>query len=144
MTPAIYLQNRVVFKAEVWTHSLPDDLSPPFTATEEKLIRLGLNPAAHPGEVDSCAVKLFGSLRKRGTTADQVIQSFATATWAARELMAARGRIVDFGKYRGKTVGEVPPDYLQWAIKNCDNMSFNLRRAMQLVLNQGFGRSRSK
>jgi uncharacterized protein (DUF3820 family) len=68
--------------------------------------------------------------------AEQIIASFAQSTWATRELMAARGYVVDFGKYRGRTVGEVPPHYLRWALAKHDNLSFNLRRAMQLVLNQ--------
>ena len=124
--------------SELRTRSLSDDLpgdGPVFTPTEQKLIRLGLDPAAHPGEVDACAVKLFGSLRRRGTRAEQIIQSFATATQAARDLSAARGRVMTFGKYRGRSVGEVPPGYLRWALKTCDNMPHNLRRAMQIMLN---------
>jgi uncharacterized protein (DUF3820 family) len=122
-----FLENHLIFKRE-----LPD--TPVFTETEEKLIRLGLNEAAHQGESDACAVKLFQSLRRRGVSAEQVIAHMTESTWAMRDLMAARGRVVDFGKYRGKTVGEVPPDYLEWALRECSNLSFNLRRAMQLVL----------
>jgi uncharacterized protein (DUF3820 family) len=134
-----FLQNRVNCNPETrHTRSLhgnlPDD-GHVFTPVEEKLIRLGLDPAAHQGEVDACAVKLFGSLRRRGTRAEQILQSFATATWAARELSAARGYVVNFGKYRGRTVGELPIGYLKWALRTCDNMPHNLRRAMQIVLN---------
>ena len=72
---------------------------------------------------------------KPRTTAEQIIQSFATATQAARDLSAARGYVITFGKYRGRSVGEVPPGYLRWALKTCDNMPHNLRRAMQIMLN---------
>ena len=138
MTPVNFLQERLFCNPELrQTRALSSDLpgGPVFTDIEQKMIRLGLDPAAHPGEVDVCAVKLFGSLRRRGTTAEQIIQSFATATQAARDLSAARGRVMTFGKYRGRSVGEVPPGYLRWALKTCDNMPHNLRRAMQIMLN---------
>ena len=109
---------------------------PLFTAIEQKLIKLGLDPAAYQGESDACAVKLFRSLRKRGATAEQVIRSFVESSWADKELVAARGYIVNFGCFKGRTVGEVPSDYLSWALKTCDNMSFNLRRAMLIVLRE--------
>jgi hypothetical protein len=138
MTLASFLQNRLVCNSELRTRSLPDDLpdGPVFTETEQKLIRLGLDPAAHPGEVDNCAVKLFGSLRRRGTRAEQIIASYAHATQAARDLSAARGRVMTFGKYKNQTVGELPLNYIRWALKNCHDMPYNVRRAMQLVLNQ--------
>jgi hypothetical protein len=100
------------FKPESVTRSLlPDD--PVFTETEEKLIRLGLNSAAHQGESDACAVKLFQSLRRRGVSAEQLVASMTQSTWAVRELMAARGYIVQGGKFQGKTVGELPMWYLE-------------------------------
>src|SRR5215813_1350079 len=36
-----------------------------YTQTEEKLVRLGLDPAARGNEVDNSAVAFFRSLRKR-------------------------------------------------------------------------------
>jgi hypothetical protein len=129
-----YLTARFLCNSEI-TRSLNGDSV--FTATEEKLVRLGLDPAAHQGESDACAVKLFQSLRRRGVNAERIIASFTQSTWAARELSAARGYMVDFGKFRGKTVGELPGWYLRWALKTCRDMKYNLRRAMQLVLNEG-------
>jgi uncharacterized protein (DUF3820 family) len=38
----------------------------------------------------------------------------AQSTWATRELMAARGRVMTFGKFEGRTVGEIPGWYLRW------------------------------
>jgi hypothetical protein len=127
-----FVQERSLFKPE--TRSLPETV---FTETEQKLLRLGLNEAAHPGEVDNCGAMLFRSLRRRGASAEQLIASMTQATWAARELSAARGRVMTFGQYRNKTVGEVPPRYLRWALKTCSNLPHNLRRAMQIVLNEG-------
>jgi uncharacterized protein (DUF3820 family) len=104
---------------------------------EQKLLRLGLDPAAHQGEVDNCGAMLLRSLRKRGVNAEQFIASMTQSTWAARELMAARGRVMTFGKYKGQTIGELPLDYIRYALNNFDNMALNVRKAMQLVLNQG-------
>jgi hypothetical protein len=137
MTRASFLQNRLGCSSEgLCTRNLsggfPD--SSVFTPVEEKLVRLGLDRAAHQGESDACAVKLFRSFRKRGLTAEQLMRSSAQSIWAARELMAARGRVVGFGKYRGKTVGELPLDYIRWALSNYRDMPFNLRRAMRTVL----------
>jgi hypothetical protein len=125
-----FLEDRTFFK-----RNLTSTDGPVFTPTEQKLIKLGLNSAAHPGEVDNAGAMLFRSLRQRGVSAEQMIASYAQQTSAMRQLEAARGRVVDFGKFRGKTVGEVPGWYLRWALKNCRDMSYNLRRAMTLMLN---------
>jgi hypothetical protein len=111
-----------------------DNAESPFTDVEQKLIRLGVDPGATENEADACGMKLIRSLRRRGMRPEQIIRSFVASTWAAKELSAARGRVVDFGRYEGHTVGEVPPGYLRWALKTCENMSFNLRRAMQIML----------
>jgi hypothetical protein len=124
-----FLENHLIFKRELVS---PD--APVLTEVEEKLIRLACDHAATENEADVCGIKLIRSFRKRGLAAEQVVAAFTQSTWATRELMAARGYVVDFGKYKGKTVGEVSPRYLMWALKECDNMSFNLRLAMQLVL----------
>jgi len=112
-----FLRDRSSFKPEInesRNTPTPSVCSLPevaITETEQKLIRLGLNSAASQGESDNCAVKLFQSLRRRGVNAEQIISSFTQQTWAMRELAAARGYVVNFGQYRGKTVGEVPHLY---------------------------------
>jgi hypothetical protein len=108
-----------------------------FTAVEQKLIRLAVDPAATESEADVCGIKLIRSLRRRGVSAERLIASMTQSTWAARDLMAARGYVVQGGKFQGKTVGELPMWYLKWALKNRRDMSFNLRRAMQLIYNEG-------
>jgi uncharacterized protein (DUF3820 family) len=108
-----------------------------FTAVEQKLLRLACDRAATEHEADVCGIKLVRSWRRRGVDAERIIGQFCVATQMSRDLMAARGYVVNFGKYRGRTVGECPPNYLRWALRECDNLSFNLRRAMRLVLAQG-------
>ena len=41
-----------------------------------------------------------------------------------------------FGKYRGKTVGEVPLNYLRWALENRRGMPLALRAAMRIILDR--------
>ena len=105
MTTPIYLPGRLIFKPEsCLTRSLPDvPAGVVFTPVEQKLIRLGLNPAAQPGEIDVCAIKLIASLRRRGATAEQLVASFTQATWRARELSAVSGYVIQFGEYKGKS-----------------------------------------
>src|SRR6516165_10623489 len=112
----------------------PPDPPPVFIEKEEKLWRLALDSAATPHEADACGIQLIRSLRKRGVDAEQILKNHIRATLAARELMAARGYVLSFGQYRGKSVGECPSDYLRWVLANCDNITPNLRRAIRIVL----------
>jgi uncharacterized protein (DUF3820 family) len=141
MTTAIFLHNRAGFNPEVQTRgvtgSKPVFTDTTFTQTEQKLIRLGLDAAAQPGEIDVSAIKLFASLRRRGTTADEVIAANAQALWRRRQLDAARSYILRFGKYQGRAVGEVPEGYLRWVLRRCRNAFPNLKLAIEVVLDQG-------
>jgi hypothetical protein len=144
MSPRTNLSNRVVFNSELRgrysARSLDtsDDITGPLlTATEIKLVRLGLNAAASENETEVAGGKFFNALRRRGISADQLVAALSTATWKARELMAARGRVMPFGRHRGKSIGEIPVSNLYWALRNCHDMSVGLRHAMELVLNQG-------
>ena len=141
-TPLLYLADRSDFKSDFSTRSEPvsSPSSSGFTTIEQKVLRLALDPAAHKGEADACGIKLVRLLRRRRATAEQIIASYAQSTWTARELMAARGYVVQGGKFHGKTVGELPAWYLRWALKNRRDMSFNLKRAMQLIYNEGQAR----
>jgi hypothetical protein len=124
------------FKNQIVTRSLSSDpTAPVFDEKAEKLLRLGLDPAAHPGEVDNCAIALFRSWRARGIDAERVIMGMVQATRAARDLMAARGYVIGFGRFKGKSVAEAPAWYLRWiASGGCESAAPNLRKAARLVL----------
>src|SRR6516225_4325452 len=92
-----FLQFAPSFKSEIAQRSLPaESTTAVFDEKGEKLLRLGLDPAAHEGEISNCAVALFRSWRARGIGAERVIQALAQSTWHKREIMAARGRIMPF------------------------------------------------
>jgi hypothetical protein len=41
-----------------------------------------------------------------------------------------------FGKHKGKPLGEVPKDYLQWLLRKADRMDSDTREAVEIVLKQ--------
>lgn len=90
-----------------------------WTPIEEKLIRLALDDAAHPGEVSNCATKLFALLRKRKVSAEQLIEPQDDVVVVAPP---ESGNLrLPFGKYTGIKLSEVDPDYLHWFSANCRN-----------------------
>lgn len=42
--------------------------------------------------------------------------------------------VMPWGKHKGKPLGEVPRDYLEWAVRNADAMRPELRAAIELEL----------
>jgi hypothetical protein len=103
-----------------------------FSPTEEKLLRLALDPAARGGEITSSAAKLINSLRRRGISAQKTISGSELAEKTALEKAAAVE--LTFGRYKGKPIAEVPRDYLQWALANVANLSHAQRSAIRLIL----------
>src|ERR1700739_135038 len=96
-----------------------------FTATEEKFIRLALDPAARGGEIKTSAAKLIESLRHRGVRAEQIILGSEIAEKTAIEKAAAVR--LTFGKYKGQPIAEVPADYLRWTLENVSYLSHEQR-----------------
>jgi len=106
-----------------------------FTSTDEKLLRLALDPAARSGEISSAAVKLIESLRRRGVKAEQIIVGSGLAE--KTPLQSAEAVRLNFGKYKGKAIAEVPADYLRWVLENVSNLSPAQRSAIRLILTAG-------
>jgi Putative quorum-sensing-regulated virulence factor len=109
-----------------------------FSAFEEKLLRMALDPAARGGEITSSAAKLIDSLRRRGVRAEQIIIGSELAERTAIEKAAAVQ--LHFGKHKGKPIADVPRDYLQWSLKNVASLSLEQRNAIRLVLTAERGR----
>jgi hypothetical protein len=103
-----------------------------FSPTEEKFIRLALDPAARDGEIKTSAAKLIESLRRRGVRAEQIICSSELGKKTAIE-KAAEVRLT-FGRYRGQPIADIPADYLQWALQNVSALSHAQRSAIRLIL----------
>lgn len=126
------------------------------SSSEEKLLRLALDPAAHPGESDNAAVALIRSMRKRGVSAYSPTglekekghsappkpsdHSIYPRDWPGSIQMP-------WGKHKGKRLCEIDPSYFSWCIKNLDpERSQYLIEAMRWLLedltsrrrNQGF------
>jgi uncharacterized protein (DUF3820 family) len=110
-----------------------------FTELEEKLIRLGLNESAEPGEVRNSAVKLLESLRRRGMRPEALIlgSQLQAPLRSDTTLVMARRRVMPFGRHKGRRLDVIEPSYLRWTLRECSNLSLGLREAIWLVLSSG-------
>jgi uncharacterized protein (DUF3820 family) len=105
-----------------------------FTSLEEKLLRLALDEAAQPGEIQNCAVKLIESFRRRQVTPESLIREPAEKV---SKLDRARVVTMPFGRHRGRRLEVIEPDYLRWALRECSCLSLGLREAILLVVTAG-------
>jgi hypothetical protein len=87
---------------------------------EEKLLRLALDRAAAPGEIQNCAIKLIESWRKRKAT----VEDFTDAPAANHRSNGASAKketdygeiIMHFGKHKGNCLCDIPRSYLSWLL----------------------------
>jgi Putative quorum-sensing-regulated virulence factor len=103
---------------------------------ESNLIRLAFDSAASEGEIRNCSVALVRSLRKRYRSGHALLQDIETPPQPAvpaPENIYGR-TILTFGKYRGKRLRDVPPEYLLWVLANCHRISPHLRAAIRTYL----------
>jgi hypothetical protein len=100
-----------------------------FTPIEQCLIRLALDPAAAPGEIENSGAKLMLPLRRRGVVPEEVL----AYSIQAPDLNAFRfGEILmPFGKYKGLRLREIDPGYLRWVYENCRESHADLCRAIR-------------
>jgi hypothetical protein len=106
-----------------------------FTEVEAKLLRLGLDAAAAPGEIANASVMLMQSLRRRGMRPEALIAGMPSRLDTPLE--RARRLKMPFGRHRGRRLDVIEPAYLQWALRECSGLSLDLREAIRLVLGVG-------
>lgn len=83
------------------------------TELEQKLMRLALDPAAAPGEIENCARKLFE--RRRGLTVEQILGDPQPAAAGPEYWAPDYGLcVMPFGKHKTKEFKDIPPSYLRW------------------------------
>jgi uncharacterized protein (DUF3820 family) len=126
---------------------------PSFTELELKLVRLALDRSAPPGEAEAAMRKLLASLRQRGVDGYSELFMGAGSQEQPRpprprpqerqpDPGSKTARMgwpfsipVTFGKHRGKYLGDLPSDYMDWCIKEFDPITSKaLIEAMQLIL----------
>ena len=88
------------------------------TELEQKLIRLALDPAAAPGEIQNCAIKLVEFWRKRGLTVEQVFGANGAGAQLVQQYWAPDYGlcVMNFGKHKGKEFKDIPPSYFHWLL----------------------------
>jgi hypothetical protein len=113
----------------------------------QKLLRYALDPSAGDGEAENAAARAIGHARQAGMD----LVAFARALQAEAAEPApqpeqacswAEGVMLKFGRYKGRTLGEVlmiDRQYLQW-IQNTHTFDVNLRCACRELLHDRVGR----
>lgn len=94
----------------------------------EKLLRLALDPASPQGEFETAAVKFIREARFERLTVEQIL--------SPQKQTKRQTVFFEFGKHRGCAVGDVPSDYLLWAIENIEKLNPLLRRAIEIELEE--------
>ena len=100
---------------------------------EEKLLRLALDKGAYSGEAENAAIMFVRKLRERGAKIDEFTQSGTSQTYT-RQLSRYHYFTMPFGKHKGTLLKDIPVDYLEWVLENCQNLSYILRKAIENVL----------
>lgn len=84
---------------------------------EVKLLRLALDPGAHPGEVEGAALRLIMLWRRRGLTIEAFQANGAAAAPAVQYYAPDYGLCkMPFGKHKDKEFKDIPPSYLRWLL----------------------------
>ena len=83
-----------------------------WTAKELKLMALALNVSSTKGEVDNAAVMVIRSLRDRKIEVS-MLNGYEKPKQEKSEVDWGKTKL-NFGKHKGKTFKDVPPDYLIW------------------------------
>jgi hypothetical protein len=110
-----------------------------YSPVEEKLIRLALDCAAQPGEVENSAVKLIESLRRRGIRPEAIICGSELPRPASRPAFDCSSVRMPWGIHEGKRLRNIPFDYLRFILKKCTKADPLLLRTIRLYLRQVTG-----
>jgi hypothetical protein len=97
---------------------------------EVKLLKLALDPGASSSEAEVASVKLIRSLRSRGVQATSMLPVLSASSGLGDV-------VIDFGKYRGRPLGQVPFDYLHWALSNVTNRPELVRQIREFLARVG-------
>lgn len=91
----------------------------PIPSKAEKLLALALDSAAHDGEWKNAAVMFVASLRKAGTTAQDITSAAPSPPpspqWYRGSSCHPDSAVrMPFGKHKGAMLRDIPTDYLEW------------------------------
>jgi hypothetical protein len=109
-------------------------IQPSLTEVEAKLLRLALDRAARGGEIETSAIKLIESWRRRGLLAETLLAPSAAQHPPSRSAFSPGDVLMPFGKCRGLPLRRVKTHYLRWVLENCEDLQPELERAIRAVL----------
>jgi hypothetical protein len=109
------------------------------TETEKKCIVLALDRGAKDGEVSAAGGRLAHLLRKRYSDGYALLgdlESLPDRPRAVVDHRAERRAIfgsvtLRFGKYCGRTLRQIPADYLVWCLRNLPKLAPSMREAIK-------------
>ena len=102
---------------------------------ERKLLLLALDRATHAGETQNAAIAFVRSLKTRFGDGHQLLRELEEPARSRHSGGVDYGHtVMPFGKFRGSQIATVPPNYLLWVLKNCDNLDQPLRKAISRFL----------
>jgi hypothetical protein len=107
---------------------------PGFTEVEAKLLRLALDRAARGGEIQTSAIKLIESWRRRGLSAETLLALSDAQHPSSRSTFSPADVLMPFGKCRGFPLRKIKASYLRWVLENCEDLQPELERAIRAVL----------
>ena len=118
------------------------------TETEKKCLILAFDRSAADGEINADAGRLVRLLRKRYADGYALIGDLESlpdrpridfharhAAWLRRREIYGNVTL-NFGKYRGWSLNEIPADYLIWTLQNLSRLSPSIREAISSFLDQ--------
>jgi Putative quorum-sensing-regulated virulence factor len=111
-----------------------------FDDRQEKLLILALDPGCAPGEFNNAATAFFRSLKGQYKSGHELLATLKSSAATVRTIPnggANYGTVVlPFGKYRGRQLRNVPVDYLLWMIRECDSLTWPMRKAIERYLRE--------
>jgi hypothetical protein len=113
---------------------MPGIIQSGFTPTEEKLLRLALDRAARGGEIETSAIKLIQSWRRRGLAPEALLTPSNPCPRPSRSTLSPGDMLLPFGKYRGLPLRKIKSSYLRWLLSNCTDLQPELEQAIRAVL----------
>ena len=107
------------------------------TDIEKKVLLVAMDRAAATGEVQSASLKLVELLRKRYNDGHALIKDFEsiqivnTVRYIDNPYATFR---MQFGKYEGEMLKDIPVDYLHWLLENFKGLRDSTKTVIESYL----------
>ena len=104
---------------------------------QQKLLRLALDKAAQPGEIQAAAIKFVESLRREGMKLEDILGREGARVYSKPDYGLT---VMPFGKHKDLRLKEIDPRYLIWLrgdIESNGDTDRDIYKAIVGFMNQG-------